>query len=318
MRIRTIKPEFWTSESIGRLSRDARLLFIALWSFADDSGKGRGAFATLSGALFPFDRDAMERMPSWFDELEREGMAKRYVASDGNTYYMIPKWLKHQKIEKPSQSRIPDFTEGSPNPPRNLPDISPPGPRTLDLGPCTKDQDQIHTPPKNSADDCESDDWEPWPGADEWPYPEDVIDQGQPETPAPDPEPTKEQKTPEQIQAEKDRDEKFERWFDKYGKRVGKKPAKKKWDKLKPEDHDKCLAVVDAYVKSRPDVQFRKDPTTYLNQECFNDEIQKNSGGKSSSSSGWGNMPLDSNGYPDVFRMWKEGIKIDGMEADWK
>lgn len=314
MRIRTIKPEFWTSESIGRLSRDARLLFIALWSFADDSGKGRGAFATLSGALFPFDRDAMERMPSWFDELEREGMAKRYVASDGNTYYMIPKWLKHQKIEKPSQSRIPDFTEPSPSPPRILPDISPTGPRTLDLGPCTKDQDQIHTPPKNSASDCASDDRKPWPGPDDEP-PSDQepvipewMDQGQPETPEPDPEPTKEQKTPEQIQAEKDRDEKFERWFDKYGKRVGKKPAKKKWDKLKPEDHDKCLAVVDAYVKSRPDVQFRKDPTTYLNQECFNDDIP-NGGGRFTKDG----LPIDANGYPDVARMLQLGIKIEGM-----
>jgi hypothetical protein len=36
------------------------------------------------------------------------------------------------------------------------------------------------------------------------------------------------------------------------------------------------------------------------------------------SSSGWGNMPLDSNGYPDVDRMFRENIKIPGMEADWK
>ncbi len=134
VRIRSIKPEFWTSESVGRLSRDARLLFIAMWSFADDSGKGRGAFPTMSGALFPFDPDALEKIPEWFAELEREGMVRRYVAKDGNTYYDIPKWLQHQKIEKPSRSRLPDFPEPSLNPPRTLPDISPPGPRILDLG----------------------------------------------------------------------------------------------------------------------------------------------------------------------------------------
>ena len=112
------------SESIGRLSRDARLLFIGLWSFADDSGRGRGAFAAISGALFPYDSDAVKRMEGWFSELEREGMVRRYKGEDGNCYYDIPKWLNHQKIEKPSKSRFPEFTEHSPNTPRILPAIS--------------------------------------------------------------------------------------------------------------------------------------------------------------------------------------------------
>lgn len=125
MRIRTIKPEFWVSESIGRLSRDARLLFIGLWSFADDSGRGRGALAAISGALFPYDSDAVKRIESWFLELERENMVRRYKGEDGNCYYDIPKWLNHQKIEKPSKSRFPEFTEYSPTIHRILPEISP-------------------------------------------------------------------------------------------------------------------------------------------------------------------------------------------------
>jgi hypothetical protein len=117
MRIRTIKPEFWTSESIGKLSRDAKLLFIGLISFADDSGRGRGAFGVVSGALFPFDSDALDKMPSWFGELEKEGLVRRYIASDGRHYYDIPKFLKHQKIDKPSQSRLPGFDDNSAKPP---------------------------------------------------------------------------------------------------------------------------------------------------------------------------------------------------------
>lgn len=124
MRIRTIKPEFWGSESIGRLSRDARLLFIALISFADDSGRGRGVFPALSGQLFPYDPDAREKLPDWFAELEREEMVRRYKGPDGNTYYDIPNWLKHQKIEKPSPSKLPAFTESSPIIPRSLPERS--------------------------------------------------------------------------------------------------------------------------------------------------------------------------------------------------
>jgi len=125
MRIRSIKPEFWTSESVGRLSRDARLLFIGLWSFADDSGRGRGAFPAISGTLFPYDSDASKSLPRWFAELEAEGMVRRYKSEDGNTYYDLPNWLKHQKIEKPSKSRIPEFTESSPNVRRILPEGSP-------------------------------------------------------------------------------------------------------------------------------------------------------------------------------------------------
>jgi hypothetical protein len=125
MRIRSIKPEFWMSESIGRLSRDARLLFIGLWSFADDSGRGRGTFAAISGSLLPYDQDAMSIVPKLFSELEREGMVRRYIGEDGNTYFDIPKWLNHQKIERPSKSRIPPFTEVSPKPHRTIPEGSP-------------------------------------------------------------------------------------------------------------------------------------------------------------------------------------------------
>jgi hypothetical protein len=138
MRIRCVKPEFWSSESIGRLSRDARLLFIGLWSFADDSGRGRGAFPAIWGNLLPYDKDALTELPKWFAELEKEKMVSRYVASDGNTYYEIHNWLKHQKIEKPSKSKFPAISEGSPTIPRILPDISP-----LDQGSGIRDQGSL-------------------------------------------------------------------------------------------------------------------------------------------------------------------------------
>lgn len=143
VRIRAIKPEFWVSESVGRLTRNARLLFIGLWSFADDSGRGRGAFPAISGALFPYDDDALEHVQSWFGELVKEGMVRRYQAADGNWYYDIPKWLKHQKIEKPSKPLHPPFTEDSPNTPRILPDIS-----ALEQGTGNREQGTVspHTP----------------------------------------------------------------------------------------------------------------------------------------------------------------------------
>jgi hypothetical protein len=38
-RIRTIRPEFWTSEQVTECSMPARLLFIGLWNFCDDGGR---------------------------------------------------------------------------------------------------------------------------------------------------------------------------------------------------------------------------------------------------------------------------------------
>jgi hypothetical protein len=139
-RIRTIKPEFVQSESLSRVSRDARLLFVSLWPFVDDSGRIRGNLRYLSSTLLPYDEDAPELIETWIQELESIGAVRRYKDADGSSYLDIPKWLSHQKIDKPTKSRLPAFVESSSNPRRILADSSQKivqdlGPRTLDLGP---------------------------------------------------------------------------------------------------------------------------------------------------------------------------------------
>jgi hypothetical protein len=113
-RIRTIKPEFPQSESIGRLSRDARLLFLQLFTIADDAGRCRASIRGLASALYPFDEDSTSLLRGWLDELEAAGKIVLYEA-EGSSYLYIPKWLDHQKIDKPTPSRLP---EPSPSPPR--------------------------------------------------------------------------------------------------------------------------------------------------------------------------------------------------------
>jgi len=111
-RIRTIKPEFPQSESMGMVSRDARLLFIQLWTLCDDSGRARAASRMLASLLFPYDDDAPGLISGWLAELEREGCIVRYSA-DGSQYLQVCNWLNHQKIDKPSASKIPAFDESS-------------------------------------------------------------------------------------------------------------------------------------------------------------------------------------------------------------
>ncbi len=111
-RIRTIKPEFPQSESMGRVSREARLAFILLWTLADDEGRLRGNSRMLASLLFPYDDDAPGLIDGWLVELEAEGCLVRYKI-DGNSYVQIANWLIHQKIDKPSKSKIPEFDEAS-------------------------------------------------------------------------------------------------------------------------------------------------------------------------------------------------------------
>lgn len=111
-RIRTIKPELPQSETLGRVSREARLCFILLWTQADDAGRLRGNSRMLASLLFPYDDDARDLIEGWLDELEDAGCIRRYIA-DGCNFIDIPKWLEHQKIDKPSLSKIPEFVEGS-------------------------------------------------------------------------------------------------------------------------------------------------------------------------------------------------------------
>jgi uncharacterized protein YdaU (DUF1376 family) len=68
-------------------------------------------------------------------------------------------------------------------------------------------------------------------------------------------------------------DDSFEEWWFSYDKKTGKEKAFNKWKILLPQEKDLALSVVHKYVQSTPDKQFRKHPTTYLNNKSFNDEI---------------------------------------------
>jgi hypothetical protein len=139
-RIRTIKPEFPHSETVGRLSRDARLLFIQLWTLVDDAGRTRASSRLLASLLYPFDDDVPALLPAWLAELESGGFLYLYQA-EGNQYLEICNWLKHQKIDHPSASRLPGYNEILANPREHSRGLAPDlGRRTLDLVPRTLDQ----------------------------------------------------------------------------------------------------------------------------------------------------------------------------------
>jgi hypothetical protein len=66
----------------------------------------------LASLLYPYDDDAGKRIDGWLTELETENCIVRYEA-EGNTYLEVRNWLNHQRIDKPSASKIPPFAEAS-------------------------------------------------------------------------------------------------------------------------------------------------------------------------------------------------------------
>jgi hypothetical protein len=114
-RIRTIKPEFSTSPDTGNLSREARLFFLQLLPLLDDEGRARWLPKALAGELYPYDDDVDADMVSgWADECCAgcDPMLVRYSV-DEHEYICSPKFLVHQRISHPAQSRHPAPPESS-------------------------------------------------------------------------------------------------------------------------------------------------------------------------------------------------------------
>jgi hypothetical protein len=65
----------------------------------------------------------------------------------------------------------------------------------------------------------------------------------------------------------------FEIFWEGYGKKIDRSKCEKIWNKLTNEEITKLTMTFTKYIEANPDIQFRKNPSTYLNGKCFNDEI---------------------------------------------
>jgi hypothetical protein len=101
-RIRTIKPEFWTSSTVVELDPFARLLFIGSWNFADDHGLLPDDPKRLKLQVLPADPvDAAELVEVLVDA----GLFERVTAPTGERLLRIVTFGSHQKIDKRSSGK---------------------------------------------------------------------------------------------------------------------------------------------------------------------------------------------------------------------
>jgi len=68
----------------------------------------------------------------------------------------------------------------------------------------------------------------------------------------------------------------FDDFWDLYNKKIDRYKCLSKWNKIKDIDKSKILKHIPEYLKSQPETKYRKNPLTYLNGQCWNDEIMKN------------------------------------------
>ena len=99
-RIRTVKPEFWTSEQVADCSPTTRLLFIGMWNFCDDGGNHPASIKQLKMEVFPSDDILLAQIQVMIDELVKNELIAQYTVNNKD-YWHVLGW-KHQKIEKPN------------------------------------------------------------------------------------------------------------------------------------------------------------------------------------------------------------------------
>ena len=133
-RIRTIKPEFWDSPSTAVADLAVRLTYIAMWNWADDSGRGTANMKELEAFVFP--NDDVSQLPrrsagisgdgrgisapsagNWrsFSEIcgeVAEAYGVRFYRVNGRPYYLIPAFKVHQSKDFRAKSKYPTEEEG--------------------------------------------------------------------------------------------------------------------------------------------------------------------------------------------------------------
>lgn len=131
-RIRSIKPEFWSSEQVADLSPLARLAFIGLWTFCDDAGRHSASPRRLKMEVMPADDVTSEAVAGLVQEMIEAGLVFEYEV-EGERFWQVTGWNRHQKIDKPTlRHPAPQFDESSASSRRALGDHSTSSRRVLD------------------------------------------------------------------------------------------------------------------------------------------------------------------------------------------
>lgn len=98
-RKRMISPTIWEDPGFNKLTRDARLLFIGMFSNADDYGYLRGDAGSLKRTVFGFDEVDLKEVQKWKDELGKL-RSLHFYSDNGEMFAHFLKWHEYQIQQK--------------------------------------------------------------------------------------------------------------------------------------------------------------------------------------------------------------------------
>ena len=156
-RIRTIKPEALQHRKIGRLSIWARWLWLALVTQADDEGRLVADPGQLRLLAFGYDDDmTAAKVAELLAEVASTGLIVLYEVKS-ERYACFPSWSDHQRIDRPTPSKLPRHAGlRSTSPRRTLDDRSTTARRPLDgdrIGSDQKERINTPEPPPGASED---------------------------------------------------------------------------------------------------------------------------------------------------------------------
>jgi hypothetical protein len=110
-RKRMLSPDFWLDEELACKTPHARLLYEGLWNLADDTQ------ATLpnrpewiKAQIFPYESVSIRQL---LGELSATRHIALFRGEDGKEYWFLPHFHEHQKIDKPSKPKYPQYVEAN-------------------------------------------------------------------------------------------------------------------------------------------------------------------------------------------------------------
>ncbi|GAS95492.1 Gp61 [Mycolicibacterium canariasense] len=117
-RIRTFKPEFFRSPDTAKASPQARILYMAMWSWANDEGIGETNLYGLLGFAFPDEDELTVKDLQRLLKEVRGCFSVVFYGNRGRFFYAIPSWDTHQKTERRAAGKFP-----KPDDPNSFPDL---------------------------------------------------------------------------------------------------------------------------------------------------------------------------------------------------
>ena len=114
-RRRMIDPEFWTDSKMAKATRDERLLFIGLFTNADDVGRIMASPTYLKSIVFPYDDDVTPSdVKKMRDHLIHVNPNVALYKNADDEYIQLRQWERYQKPRYTKPSKYPPPTACTP------------------------------------------------------------------------------------------------------------------------------------------------------------------------------------------------------------